>query len=100
MYKCPWCDQKAFSFWQKQTLGPMRAMRCPSCKKQVTLSSFRAQVAGVPLVALGLLGMTVGKVLFATLSAVLLGAWVGLTIGFLVTLPIYHWLVPLERETA
>ena len=100
MYACPWCGNKAFSFWQKQTLGPMRAMRCPHCKKQVTLSSFRAQVAGVPLVALGLLGMVVGKVVFATFAAVLLGAWVGLTIGFLVTVPLYHWLVPLEREIA
>ena len=66
MYSCPWCGQKAFSFWQKQTLGPMRTMRCPHCRRQVSLSSFRAQVAGAPLLALGLLGMIVGKVVFAT----------------------------------
>ena len=51
MYSCPWCGRKAFSFWQKQTLGPMRTMRCPHCKRQVSLSSFRAQV--VPLLAAG-----------------------------------------------
>jgi len=100
MYSCPWCGQKAFSFWQKQTLGPMRTMRCPHCKRQVSLSSFRAQVASAPLIALGLLGMVVGKVVFATIAAVLLGAWVGLTLGLLVTVPLYHWYVPLEKQTA
>jgi len=100
VYACPWCGQKAFSFWQKQTLGPMRTMRCPKCNRQVALASLPAQIAGVPLVALGLLGMIVGKVVFATLAAILLGAWVGLTVGFLVTLPIYHWYVPLEKPTA
>jgi hypothetical protein len=100
MYACPWCGQKTFTFWQKQTLGPMRTMRCSSCKRQVSLSMFRAQVAGAPLIALGLLGMTVGKVVFASLAAILLGAWVGLTIGLLITVPLYHWFVPLEKQTA
>ena len=30
-------------------------------------------------------------------AAVLLGAWVGLTVGLLVTVPLYHWFVPLEN---
>jgi len=97
MYECPWCSRKAFSFWQKQTLGPMRVMRCSQCNRQVSLSPFRAQVAGAPLVALGLLGMITGKVIFGTFAAVLLGAWVGLTVGLLVTVPLYHWFVPLEK---
>ena len=99
MYACPWCGRKAFSFWQKQTLGPMRTMKCAACARQVSLRADRAQLAGVPLVALGLLGMTVGKVVFGTLAAVFLGAWVGLSLGLLVTVPLYHWYVPLEKPS-
>ena len=97
MYDCPWCNQKAFSFWEKQTLGPHKTIACPRCRRSVGVRWDRAQVAAAPLVALCFLGLIVGKVLFATLSAVLLFGWIGATLGFLVTAPLYHYYVPLEK---
>ena len=44
-------------------------------------------------------GWTFGKVVFGTFAAVLLGAWVGLSLGLLVTVPLYHWFVPLEKPS-
>jgi uncharacterized membrane protein len=99
MYECPWCQRKTFSFWQKQTLGPARTLQCSSCSRRVAVSWERAQIAALPLVVLGLLGFSVGKVVFATLSAVLLGGWIGVTLGMLVTAPLYHLYVPLVKPT-
>ena len=45
--------------------------------------ALRAQLASTPVLALGFLGLVMGKVLYANLPAVLLGAWVGITIGML-----------------
>lgn len=97
LYECPWCTQKTFSFWEKQTLGPNKTIPCRSCNRKVGVPWDRAQVAAAPLVALCFLGLIVGKVLFGTLSAVLLFGWVGASLGFLVTAPLYHFYVPLEK---
>ena len=59
MYACPWCGSKTFSFWQKQTLGPARTLRCSSCSRQVSVSWDRAQIAALPVVILGFLGFDV-----------------------------------------
>jgi len=98
-YACPWCGHKTFSFWQKQTLGPARTLRCSACTRHVAVSWERAQIAALPVIILGFLGLSVGKVLFMTLSAVLLGAWVGITLGMLITAPLYHLYVPLVKPT-
>ena len=99
MYECPWCDKKAFSFWEKQTLGPARSISCAACKRKVGVSSQRAQIAAAPLFLLGFLGLLVAKTYFGTWPAVLLGGWVGITFGMLVSAPIYHVFVPLEKQT-
>lgn len=98
MYRCPWCEGKTFSFLQKQSLGPTRTLSCTKCKRKVGVHGERAQFASAPVVLLGFLGFLVGREWFGSLSAVLLGGWVGITLGMLLTAPIYHFLVPLVRE--
>ncbi|HUP98742.1 MAG TPA: hypothetical protein VM073_12400 [Usitatibacter sp.] len=100
MYECPWCAKRSFSFWEKQTLGPTRSLVCAQCKRKVGVCWNRAQLAAIPFLALGFLGLIAGNVLFGTWPAVLLGGWLGVTLGMLVTAPLYHFFVPLIRETA
>ena len=99
MYACPWCSQGRFSFWDKQTLGPARNLTCTTCKRPVSVCWNRAQLAAIPAVSLGFLGLIAGKILFMTWPAVLLGGWLGVTLGMLFTAPLYHWYVPLVKET-
>ena len=100
MYECPWCHDRTFSFWEKQWLGPKKTLRCSKCTRQVTVCWQRAQIAAVPVLLLGFLGMLCGKAFFATWPAVALGAWLGITLGMLITAPLYHFYVPLVRPTA
>jgi hypothetical protein len=99
MYACPWCGKGRFSFWDKQSLGPTRSLSCPDCKRPVSVCWNRAQLAAIPAVALGFLGLIAGKVLFLTWPAVFLGGWLGVTLGMLVTAPLYHLYVPLVKPT-
>jgi hypothetical protein len=99
MYACPWCGQKSFSFWEKQMLGPHKSIHCESCKRKVSVDWARAQVAAAPTLLLFFLGMIAGKVLFMTWPAILLGGWLGITLGMLITGPLYHLYVPLVKPT-
>lgn len=99
MYACPWCEKGRFSFWDKQSLGPARKLTCRRCKHPVSVNWDRAQLAAIPAVALAFLGLIAGKVLFMTWPAVFLGGWLGFTLGMLVTAPLYHLYVPLEKPT-
>ena len=100
MYECPWCKSKTFSFWQKQSLGPTKTLECAACTRRVTVAWERAQLAVLPMLLLGFLGLICGKVFFATWAAVALFGWLGITTGMLVTAPIYHFYVPLVRPAA
>src|SRR6059036_3011458 len=97
MYACPWCREKSFSFWQKQGLGPIRTIKCGACGRRVGIDMFRAQVAAMPLLLFGFLGLLAGQALFGTWPAVLLGGWLGVPLGMLFTAPLYHLYVPLVR---
>jgi hypothetical protein len=99
MYACPWCTKGSFSFWDKQSLGPARTLTCADCHRPVSVCWNRAQLAAIPAVALGFLGLIAGKMAFGTWSAVFLGAWLGITIGMLITAPLYHYYVPLKKPT-
>jgi hypothetical protein len=98
MYECPWCENKTFSFWQKQSLGPTRTLKCADCKRSVSVCWQRAQIAAAPVILFGFLGLLVGKAYFGTWPAVLLGGWVGITVGMLITAPLYHLFVPLTKD--
>ena len=98
MYACPWCEKGSFSFWEKQTLGPTRSLRCGSCKRKVGVGQ-RAQFAAAPLFLAGFMGLLVMKTYYGTWSAVLLGGWVGVSVGMAIAASIYHLYVPLERQT-
>lgn len=97
MYACPWCSKASFSFWEKQSLGPSRSLSCAHCKRKVSVCWNRAQLAAIPAVALGFLGLIAGQAVFGTWSAVFLGGWLGVTLGMLVTGPLYHLYVPLVK---
>lgn len=97
MYACPWCGQKAFSFWQKQSLGPHKSLHCQACHRKVSVDMVRAQIAAAPTLLLFFFGIIAGKVLFYTWPAILLGGWLGITLGFLITAPLYHVYVPLVK---
>lgn len=99
MYSCPWCGEASFSFWDKQSLGPSRTLSCPSCNRKVSVCWNRAQLAAIPVLALGFLGLITGKAAFGTWSAILLGGWLGITLGMLITAPLYHLYVPLKKPT-
>ena len=98
-YACPWCGQKAFSFWQKQSLGPHKSLPCPACRRKVSVDWMRAQIAAAPTLLLAFLGLIAGKILFMTWPAILLGGWLGVTLGFLITAPLYHAYVPLVKPS-
>jgi hypothetical protein len=99
MYECPWCERKSFSFFDKQTLGPSRSLKCAECKKKVGVPGERAQIAAAPLFLLGFLGLLIAKAYFGTWPAVMLGGWIGITLGAFISAPLYHVFVPLERQT-
>ena len=99
MYSCPWCSKGRFSFWEKQTLGPARNLTCNCCKRPVSVCWNRAQIAAVPTIALAFLGLIAGKALFMTWPAVLLGGWLGISVGMIITGPLYHFYVPLVKPT-
>ncbi|MDQ3024923.1 MAG: hypothetical protein M3R58_00250 [Pseudomonadota bacterium] len=60
----------------------------------------RAQLAAIPVIAIGFLGLVLGQVLFGTWSALLLGGWLGASLGMLFTGPLYHLYVPLVKPTS
>ena len=99
MYACPWCGKQTFSFWQKQSLGPTRFLHCSACSRKVSVDWNRAQLAAIPVIALGFLGLIVGKAVMGTWPAVLLGGWLGITLGMCVTAPLYHLYVPLVKPS-
>lgn len=97
MYSCPWCSKASFSFWEKQSLGPKRTLQCSHCKRQVTVCWNKAQLAAIPVLALGFLGLLVGQGLFGSWSAVFLFGWLGVSLGMIITAPLYHLYVPLVK---
>ena len=52
MPTCPYCHDRAMSFWRKCVIGPDAAVACASCGREVTVP-WLAVLAAVP-VALGL----------------------------------------------
>jgi hypothetical protein len=96
MYACPWCKKKAFSFWQKQSLGPTRSIACGACTRRVSVPWLRANLAAVPVVLLGMVGVTTGK-LYGTMPEIFAYGLAGVFVGMLITGPIYHLFVPLVR---
>ncbi len=100
MYECPWCGTHSFSFWEKQSMGPTRTLKCASCSRPVSVDRKRAQIAAIPLVIFGFLGLVAGRYFFGHVPAVLLGGWLGVTFGMLITAPLYHLFVPLRRRRA
>ena len=89
MYACPWCERGRFSFWGN--------LKCGTCKRPVSVNWTRAQIAAIPALALGFLGLIAGKMLYMTWPAVFLGGWIGITLGMLLTAPLYHFYVPLVK---
>ena len=97
MYPCPWCSKASFSFWEKQSLGPSRNLVCRHCSRKVGVCWNRAQLAALPALALGFLGLIAGKAIFGTWPAVLLGGWLGVSLGMLITASRYHLSVALVK---
>lgn len=97
MYACPWCERKTFSFWQKQSLGPHRSLKCSACKRQVSVPWGRAQLAVAPMVILTFVGLIIGKIAYGELTEILMGGSLGFMVGAILTTPIYHFFVPLVR---
>jgi len=97
MYECPWCDRKVFSFWQKQTLGPNKSIKCPGCRRQVSVSWLHAHLAALPVFVFAIAGLWfIGDAFNSKLFA-LAGAFVGVVLGMMVTMPLYHYIVPLVK---
>lgn len=100
MYACPWCQRKTFSFWQKQSLGPSRSIKCTACTRRVSVPWVRAQFAAAPLMLLAFAGLLVGKVAYGVLPEILMGGCLGLMVGMIVMAPLYHFFVPLVKPQA
>jgi hypothetical protein len=100
MYECPWCSRKSFSFWQKQTLGPNRSIRCANCARHVSVPWGRAHLAAIPLFLCAIAGLWfIGDAFNSKLFA-LAGACVGVVAGMVFTMPLYHAFVPLVKPDA
>lgn len=97
MYACPWCERKSFSFWQKQSLGPNKPVKCKACSRAVTVPWDRAHFAAAPMFILAVVSMYfVGDAFDSKLYAIG-GAVAGVVLGMLFTIPLYHFIVPLIR---
>jgi hypothetical protein len=99
MYQCPWCERKTFSFWQKQKLGPNKSLKCTGCRRQVSVPWGRAHLAALPVFLFAIAGLWfIGDEFNSKLFA-LAGAFVGVVIGMMITMPLYHHFVPLVKPT-
>jgi len=97
MYACPWCERKVFGFWQKQTLGPTKTLQCIGCKRRVSVPWGRAHIAALPVFLLALAGLWfVGDAFNSKLHA-LGGLLAGVVLGMMLTMPLYHFIVPLVK---
>ena len=97
MYSCPWCERKSFSFWQKQSLGPNKPVKCKGCRRPVSVPWGRAHLAATPMFVFAVLGLYfVGDAFDSKLYAVG-GAIAGVVLGMLFTIPLYHFIVPLVK---
>ena len=97
MYACPWCERKTFSFWQKQSLGPHRSIKCSACRREVSVPWVRAQIAVAPMVLLTFIGLIIGKAAYGEVAEILMGGALGFMVGAIMTTPLYHFFVPLVR---
>ncbi len=89
MIACPNCQIRTISAWRKQFIGPLRKIRCPDCKAQISVSWPQS-------ILLGFIAWLLPVVWFVTLveGGVLLGVFVALVTLILVGLYQHH-LVPL-----
>ncbi len=99
MYECPWCQRKSFSFWQKQSLGPNRILRCGNCTRRVSVPWGRAHLAAVPLFLCALAGLWLLGNAFDSKLFALAGGFLGVAVGMVFTMPLYHQFVPLIRRS-
>jgi uncharacterized protein YqgC (DUF456 family) len=97
MYACPWCQRKVFSFWQKQSLGPSQTLQCSGCKRGVSVSWLHAHLAALPVFLFAILGLWFVGDAFNSRSFALAGALCGVVLGMMVTMPLYHYIVPLVK---
>ncbi|HYC37757.1 MAG TPA: hypothetical protein VEC19_15120, partial [Usitatibacter sp.] len=65
--------------------------------RKVSVAWDRAQLAALPVLAFGFLGLLVGKAVFGTWPAVFFFGWLGVTVGMVITAPLYHLYVPLVK---
>lgn len=97
MYECPWCERKSFSFWQKQSLGPIGTMKCSNCTRRVSVSWGRAHLAAIPLFLCAVLGIWFIGDAFNSRLVALAGGCIGVVLGMVFTMPLYHAFVPLVK---
>lgn len=97
MYACPWCERKVFSFWQKQSMGPNHAVKCTGCKRRVSVDWLRAHLAALPVAVLAIAGLWFVGDAFDSKIFALAGAFCGVVLGMMVTMPLYHYIVPLVK---
>ena len=97
MYSCPWCERKTFSFWQKQKLGPNKTMQCTGCKRYVSVPWGRSHLAALPVFVLALAGLWFIGDTFNSKIFAIAGAFCGVVLGMMVTMPLYHYIVPLVK---
>jgi hypothetical protein len=97
MYACPWCDRKVFSFWQKQSLGPSKTLQCTGCKRRVSVPWLHAHLAALPVFIFAIGGLWLVGDAFNSKIFALAGAFSGVVLGMMVTMPLYHYIVPLVK---
>jgi hypothetical protein len=97
MYACPWCQRKVFGFWQKQSLGPNKTLQCLGCKRNVSVPWGRAHIAALPVFLLALAGLWFVGDAFNSKVHALGGLVAGVVLGMMITMPLYHFIVPLVK---
>ncbi len=97
MYNCPHCHAPTFSFWQKNTLGPGRAIECSACKGGVSVPWVRSMLCVSPIFLLGIAAHIYLRPMVGA-SGALLGLSIGFVVGFAISLPLYHRFAPIVKR--
>lgn len=82
MLECPNCEKRSISAWRKQAIGPLRKIRCPNCKAQISVGWLQSVVLSVVVWLLPLLWFIVlieegllKAAIFAGLALIVIGAY-------------------------
>ena len=103
IYRCPSCGKDSFSFWQKQSLGPLRKITCRSCGARVSvpwgMSTLIILIGVVATPTVALVAAVTAWNAFGAFGGIVTFLGSGLALGA-IGCWLYHRFVPLVTRDA